>query len=201
MKVLVAYATKHGATQGIAGKIAQTLTDEGLDVTLERAEDARSLASYDAFVIGSAAYMYHWLKEAAQLVRTNVDTLTSRPTWIFSSGPIGTDLVDAKGRDVIEASEPAEFKEFVPLIKPRDAAVFFGAFDPDQPPIGLAERMGRWFIQSKIVKESIPAGDFRDWPKIADWARGIARELKGTPSAITGAQPDHGTKFASQRSL
>ena len=201
MKVLVAYATKHGATQGIAEKIAQTLTDEALDVTIERAEDVRSLATYDAFVIGSAAYMYHWLKEAAQLVRRNVDTLVSRPTWIFSSGPIGTDLVDAKGRDVIKASEPAEFNEFVPLIKPRAATVFFGAFDPDQPPIGVAERLGRWFIRTKIVKESIPAGDFRDWPKIADWARGIARELKDAPIGRVEPMSDQGNRLASQGSL
>ena len=34
MKILVAYATRHGATQGIAERIAQTLEADGLDVTL-----------------------------------------------------------------------------------------------------------------------------------------------------------------------
>ena len=36
MKILVAYASRHGATKGIAERIAQTLERNGLDVTLER---------------------------------------------------------------------------------------------------------------------------------------------------------------------
>ena len=34
MNVLVVYATRHGATQGIAERIAATLETDGLDVTL-----------------------------------------------------------------------------------------------------------------------------------------------------------------------
>jgi menaquinone-dependent protoporphyrinogen oxidase len=177
MKVLVAYASKHGATKGIAERIAQTLGADGLEVTLESADRVRSLDGFDAFVIGSAAYMYHWLNEATRLVRENINLLRARPTWLFSSGPIGTDLVDAKGRDVYESSRPAEFAEFATALEPREEKVFFGAYDPDQPPIGLGERIGTFFIRAKIVKENLPAGDFRDWPKIEGWAHQIAQDL------------------------
>ena len=57
MKVLVVYATRHGATQGIAERIAATLETEGLDVTLRPVAGVDSVEGYDAYVIGSAAYM------------------------------------------------------------------------------------------------------------------------------------------------
>lgn len=69
MHVLVAYASRHGATQGIAERIEATLRAAGLDAEARSAASVKSLAGYDAFVIGSAAYMFHWEKEAAKLVR------------------------------------------------------------------------------------------------------------------------------------
>ena len=52
MKVLVAYASKYGATQGIAERIAQVLTDSGLEVDLRRCGEVHEASDYDAFVIG-----------------------------------------------------------------------------------------------------------------------------------------------------
>ena len=68
MKVLVAYATRHGATAGIAERIGSKLREHGLDATVLPAKDVRDVREYDAFVIGSAAYMYHWLKDATDFV-------------------------------------------------------------------------------------------------------------------------------------
>lgn len=180
MKVLVAYASRHGATRGIAERIARTLEQRGLEVTLAPADQAGSIAGYDGFVIGSAAYMGRWLKEAAMFVRGNVTRLASGPVWLFSSGPVGTDEVDAKGRDVISASEPEEFAEFADAIRPRDRRIFFGAYDPDAQPVGLAERFGAWFTRLPAIRQALPAGDFRDWPQIEAWAQGIADDL-GAP--------------------
>lgn len=177
MKVLVAYASRHGATKGIAERIARTLEPRGNDVTLRPADQVSAVAGYDAFIIGSAAYAGHWLKEARGFVQQHRELLASRPVWLFSSGPIGTDMVDAKGRDVLEASRPAEFAEFAASIHPRDVRVFFGAFDPDAKPIGLMERLGAPFMRMPGVREAMPAGDFRDWPQVEAWAEGIAQEL------------------------
>lgn len=60
MRVLVTYASRHGATKGIAERIAQTLDRTGLEVTLLPVEDAEPIAEYDAFVIGSGAYLGGW---------------------------------------------------------------------------------------------------------------------------------------------
>lgn len=178
MKVLVAYASRHGATKGIAERIAQTLEPRGYDVTLQPADEVPAVDAYDAFIIGSAAYAGHWLKEAAGFVRKHRGVLAGRPVWLFSSGPIGTDLVDAKGRDVFETARPAEFAEFAASIHPRAEGIFFGAFDPNAEPIGFMERLGAPFLRLPAVREAMPAGDFRDWPRIEAWAEGIALELE-----------------------
>ena len=184
MNVLVAYASRHGATKGIAERVAQTLELRGHDVTLELADQVSAVAGYDAFIVGGAAYAGHWLKEATEFVRKHHEVLVSSPVWLFSSGPIGTDLVDAKGRDVFEAARPAEFAEFAGSIHPRDEAIFFGAFDPDAKPIGLMERFGAPFMRMPAVREAMPAGDFRDWPQIEAWAEGIALELEAVSRPI-----------------
>ena len=113
---------------------------------------------------------------------SSVDIATSwplRPVWLFSSGPTGTEALDSKGRDMLKTSEPKEFAEFARSIQPRDERVFFGAFDPDAAPSGLAEGLMARFI--RLVPEArraLPAGDFRDWPAIEAWAEQIGRELQ-----------------------
>ncbi|HSL34172.1 MAG TPA: flavodoxin domain-containing protein [Candidatus Limnocylindrales bacterium] len=175
MRLLVVYATRHGATRGIAERVAQTLARRGLDVALQPAETADP-AGYDAFAIGSAAYVGHWLKDATDFVRRHRELLATRPVWLFSSGPVGAEIVDEKGRDVLEASRPEEFAEFLD-IHPRDERVFFGAYDPDAEPIGFMERLGARFTRMPAIRAQLPAGDYRDWPAIEAWADGIASQL------------------------
>ena len=91
MKVLVVYATRHGATAGIAGRIAGTLARRGLQVTLRSTDDTWDVAAHDAYVVGGAAYMNHWLGDVTAFARRNRGLLAGRPLWLFSSGPLGTD--------------------------------------------------------------------------------------------------------------
>jgi menaquinone-dependent protoporphyrinogen oxidase len=184
MKILVAYASRHGATKGIAERIAQTLEETGLDITLRPVEDAGAVADYDVFVIGSAAYMGGWLDQATGFVRRHRDVLARHPVWLFSSGPVGPDPTDAKGRDQLEASTPKEFAEFGRTIRPRDRRVFFGAYDPDAAPTGFAEGVMHRVMQViPAARTALPAGDFRDWPAIDAWAEEIARALQ--PVGVT----------------
>jgi menaquinone-dependent protoporphyrinogen oxidase len=176
MSILVAYATRHGATRGIAERITERLRAAGLDAEARPATEVRDAARYDAFVVGAAAYMFHWLEDATTFVKRNRALLAERPTWLFSSGPVGTDTVDKEGRDVLVASEPKEFAEFRDAIHPHDEKVFFGAIDPAAKPIGLAERV---MSLMPAAKAALPQGDFRDWPAIDAWADAIAHELAG----------------------
>lgn len=174
MQILVAYASRHGSTEGIAARIAERLRADGLDVTLLEAAEVPDPSRYDAFVVGGAAYMFHWLKDATSFVRKNRVLLAARPTWLFSSGPIGTDTVDEKGRDVLETTVPKEFAELRDAIHPRGEMVFFGAWDPAAKPIGFTERIVTLMPASR---NAFPKGDFRDWAAIDAWADEIARDL------------------------
>jgi menaquinone-dependent protoporphyrinogen oxidase len=180
MHVLVAYATKHGATQGIAERIAETLRAEGFEAEARPAGSVRDLSGYDAFVVGSAAYMYHWMKDAANLLRRNGAILRRKPVWLFSSGPIGTERTNKQGVDQKVASVPKEMPELRGLVDARDHHVFYGMWIRDRPPIGLAERF--MTLMPKNI-EGMPEGDFRDWPEIEAWSREIARELTAVPAA------------------
>ena len=143
MKVLVAYATRHGATAGIGARIAEKLTAAGHDARAVPVEDVTDLDSYQAVVLGGAAYLFHWLKPAVRFARRHRTTLSTMPVWFFSSGPLGTDEVDAEGREVRTFLRPKEWDELISLIHPREERVFFGAYDPSAPPIGLVESFTR----------------------------------------------------------
>lgn len=172
MSMLVAYASKHGSTQGIAERIAEKLTAVGQKAVASPVKAVGDLAGIDAFVVGSAAYHGHWQKEAAEFVRGNRAVLADRPVWLFSSGPLGTEATDAKGRDLREAAEPKEIAEFREAIRPRDHRVFFGALDPAT--LTFAERTIRKLPAARAM---LPEGDFPDWAEIEAWAEGIAHEM------------------------
>jgi menaquinone-dependent protoporphyrinogen oxidase len=173
MKVLVAYASKYGATEGIAERIGDVLRRRDLEVDVRRCKDVDDATGYDAYVVGSAAYMFRWRKDARKFVRRNAEMLATRPVWLFSSGPVGTDRVDAKGNDVLAGAMPKEFAEFESAISPRGMQVFFGAFQLEK--LRGVDRMAKW-----APAEAMPVGDFRDWDAVEAWAGAIADELVGS---------------------
>ena len=141
MSILVTYASRHGSTRGIAERIAERLRVDGLDAEVRPAAEVRDASRYHAFVVGGAAYMFHWLKDATAFVKRNRALIAERPTWLFSSGPVGTDTVDKQGRNVLETTVPQEFPELRGMIHPRGEKVFFGAVDSAAKPVGFAERL------------------------------------------------------------
>ena len=165
-KVLVAYATKRGATAEIAERIGQVLRKQGLHADVLPANRVGDLAPYQAVVLGSAVYIGRWRKEAVRFLEANESLLAQRPVWLFSSGPTGEG-------DPLELTEgwrlPGKLQPIVDRIRPRDIAVLHGALNRDK--LNLIER---WMI--KNVKAAI--GDFRDWEAITSWAAGIAAELR-----------------------
>ena len=180
MSTLVVYASKHGATQGIAERIAKKLTDAGQQADVRSAREVGDLEGYDSFVIGSAAYAMHWLKEASAFVRRNRSVLAHvGPVWLFSSGPLGNDATDAKGRDLRATTEPKEFSEFQAALQPRGCRVFFGALTPDTLGFG-----GRALRKLPAARAGLPEGDFRDWAEIDAWTEEIARDLAEGPVAV-----------------
>lgn len=175
MHVLVAHASRHGSTAGIAERIGETLRARGLTAEVRPVTEVDDLGPYDAVVLGAAAYMSHWLKDATTFARRHQAELAGRPLWLFSSGPLGTDFVDEEGRDVVGVSRPTEFPELTERLHPRGERVFFGAWDSGAPPIGLGERLVRHL---PAARDALPSGDFRDWAAIEAWAEDIALDLQ-----------------------
>jgi menaquinone-dependent protoporphyrinogen oxidase len=158
MKILVAYASKHGSTTEIAARLAEKLRAAGHDVDLGTVAQVADVGTYDGYVVGSAVYYGGWMKEATAFVLSNTAWLARRPVWLFSSGPVG-------------AAPPADPKELPALreeIAPLDHRVFYGALDRH----GLS-------IGEKIVVSAVkaPDGDYRDWREIEAWASEIAVEI------------------------
>ena len=178
MKVLVAYASKAGSTKGIAEFIGQRLQKRGVPAEVLEVGSVRRAEDYDAFVVGSAVYMFHWIKEAKQFVLKNRSLLAGKPVWLFSSGPVGIAKTNAKGQDLLDVavSGPKEIDELTEAAKPRGHRVFFGALNGDK----LGGAMGltyRFMRRSKAIRDSMPDGDYRDWKEIEEWANGIADAL------------------------
>jgi len=184
MEILVAYASRHGATRGIAERIADVLRAEGLEAIALEARSVKRPAAYDAFVVGSAAYMFRWLGDATSFVRRNRAVLAGNPVWLFSSGPLGTSPIDEQGRDVRSVSMPREIPDLMATLGAREHKVFFGAYHAGSP-IGLAER---FMSLMPAAKNALPEGDFRDWPEIEEWAREIASALRPEPAGA-GTSP------------
>jgi len=174
MKLLVAYASKYGATEGIAKRIAAKLTEQGLSVDARRVESVDDVSGYDAFVVGSAVYIGSWLRDAVQFVERNQPVLSTRPLWIFSSGPIGAATTDAQGRDVRTSAVRREVIDLKESLAARDHHVFFGAFDRSK--LGIGDRL-------IAAMPAFPGseGDFRDWNEIDAWSTAIAEALSSAP--------------------
>jgi menaquinone-dependent protoporphyrinogen oxidase len=159
--ILVAYASKHGATEGIARSIAERLIARGMNVHVESASDVVDLGAPEAVVLGSAIYAGSWRSEAMEFVDRFVDGLTKVPVWLFSSGPLGEHVSN-------EEEQPKQLAGLRARLSPRDHRVFFGALDKSK--LSFGERM--------IVKAvKAPDGDYRNWDEIGAWAEGIADSL------------------------
>jgi menaquinone-dependent protoporphyrinogen oxidase len=169
MRVLVAYASRAGSTKGMAEFIGGRLLRSGIQAEVKDVRDVGDVSSYDAFVIGSALYMFHWLREARRFVEKSSADMAAKPVWIFSSGPTGPKSTDLKGRALKETSGPEEIEELRRAVNPRDHHVFFGAFYPDR----VKGVMG--FFAHRAPKDE--QGDFRNWDEIGAWADKIATDL------------------------
>jgi menaquinone-dependent protoporphyrinogen oxidase len=158
MKVLVAYATKHGSTAEVAAAIGEVVRSAGNEVDVRLARDVQRLAGYDAVVLGSGLYSAHWLRDANRFLKRHLADLQRRPVWLFSSGPL---------------DHSADFDD-IPL-SPHVAA--------DVAPVGIRghRTFGGRLLETTAAEAGLlgthRTGDFRSWDRIRAWAAEIAAAL------------------------
>lgn len=179
--MLVAYASGHGSTKGVAERLGARLAEGGGEVDLRTVEEVEGVGAYDAIVLGSPVYDQSWLPEAVEFVRANAAALAARPVWLFSVGSFG-DTNRLIGRFMTR--EPKQIGEVRKAIQPREYRVFAGVIDRHQWPFASRRLFralgGRW-------------GDNRDLWEIDACAAQIGRALSGRGSgASAGAGPADG---------
>ena len=134
MKVLVSAASRHGATADIAKAIGETLEAAGLEVAVLPPDTVTSLAGFDAVILGSGVYVGHWMEPAKGLVERFGAELSSRPVWLFSSGPVGDPPKPEE--------DPADLPELMTATGARGHRLFPGSRGR-LPPLGRDPGVGR----------------------------------------------------------
>jgi menaquinone-dependent protoporphyrinogen oxidase len=165
-KVLVAYATKMGATAGIAEAIGAELGRGGHEVDVREVGKVGSIEEYDVVVLGSAIYLRRWRPEAVHFLRRHRDELRERQVWLFHSGPLGPD------KDQLQKM-PGKVDRLAHRIGATPAMTFAGRLDPATAKGFLAEWMARTSI----------AGDSRDWEQIRAWASDVSAAIHAIEAA------------------
>ena len=177
MTILVAAASKHGATEEIAERIGAVLAEHGVEVDVKKLRDVSGLAGYEAIVLGSGIYLGKWLKEARRFVEVHAAELAQRPTWLFASGSI---MGDPPVGDDPNAMGAGLAERLVETTQARELKLFAGKLDLGK--LGFAER-------ASVRMAHASEGDYRDWQAIDAWAAAIAHQLQqhrvgtGSPEA------------------
>jgi menaquinone-dependent protoporphyrinogen oxidase len=160
--VLVVYASRHGATAGIASRIAARLVDSGVSADVREVDGVETLHPYDAVVFGAPVYEQSWPPEANRFVAEYSDALSARRPWLFSVGSFG-DRKRVIGP--LMQKEPKGIADIRAGVRSRDYRVFQGVIHKDQ-----------WPFWSRVFFHALGGrfGDHRDWPAIDAWADEIA---------------------------
>jgi len=160
-RVLVAAASAHGGTAEIAQAIGAALAAHGVRAKVMPAQQVLAVADFDAVILGSAVYRGRWLQSAVDLVYRSHEALTTRPVWLFSSGPVGK-----PGGRLARSMwhEPAEVAEIRAACRAVDHQMFAGRLD---------RRQLNWPQRLAVLAVPGLAGDFRDWDQIRAWADSI----------------------------
>jgi len=158
--ILIAYASKYGATQEVAERIAKGLQKAGAPVEVKPVAQIGYVGKAKAVIVGIALYQGGWIPEATAFVRKNATALSNIPTWLFSVGPLSTDVKDEE--------QPVELAEFRDKLGLKHHVVFHGKLDHSK-----LDRSDRMTMKSA----GAPEGDFRDWEAIDAWADQIGKSI------------------------
>ena len=160
MVVWVVVASKYGSTREVAEAIAEEF-GRAHEVQVREAAELENFEGADAVVLGSAIYGGRWLEPARRLIEERSGELATRPTWLFSVGPLGE---PPKPED----AGPAAISEAMEATQARAHQVFAGKLD----------RAALSHVERVMVRAlRAPGGDFRDWDAIRAWAQGVAAQL------------------------
>ncbi len=157
-RVLVAYASKCGATAETADFICRRLFERGSAVDVMPARLVRSLVGYQAVILGSACYMGKLLGEAQDFASKFLAGVSDVPVAFFS---LGLTVKENTAENIQKAL--AYFDPLRAYVTPAAVAAFPGRIAYDTLPF-------LYRTMAQADKEGILAeGDFRDWNAVTAW--------------------------------
>jgi menaquinone-dependent protoporphyrinogen oxidase len=164
-QILVAYGTRYGSTREVAETVAVTLGEQSIGTEVKQAREVRSLAGYDAVVLGTPLYLGALHKDVRALLEKNRAALEHTPFALFALGPIKAD-------DGLDGSREQLFTALakLPVPTPVATAVFVGAYDPAR--LVFKDKMIAALPASPLHGEV--AHDDRDWKAVRAWAGELA---------------------------
>jgi len=158
-RILVAYATKAGSTEEVAGHLAKKLTQHGAQVDLLPVSKVKDISPYRNIVLGSAIRIGKILPEMMEFIKKNQTALQEKEVDVFV-------LCMTLDKDTPETRKTvsAFIDPVREVIHPRKEGFFAGVVDPSR--LGVFERM-----MMKAINP--PVGDFRKWDEIDRWAENL----------------------------
>lgn len=179
-RILVAYATATGSTEGVAEAIGKTLANDGTQVDVRPVREVHDLTPYTAVVAGSAIHDGKWLPEAMQFVEDHRAELSQKPFAAFLVCITMSMENEQYRKGVAEWMAPVRA-----LVKPISEGYFAGVLDFTKMPRSLNTLLMRFTVWTGTWK----SGDHRDWLKIQQWAASLKPLLETRnqqPAASTG---------------
>lgn len=161
-RILIAFATRGGATSQIAGLLAKELRHLDHDVVVKPAVEALSPEGFDHFIVGSGIAADRWYPEGIGWLKANADALRGRLS-IFAVSLTASDPGQHE-KALAYTDQAAE------IVEPVERAAFAGRYAPDK-----SSWLGRMLMRIMGHQEQ----DHVDAEAVEAWGREIAeRHLK-----------------------
>lgn len=172
MRALVLYGSRWGGTVGVAQRIGQTLSEEGLIVDVVDAKNSpKNPEVYNLVIIGSGMRADKWTKETLGFMEKNSKLLQTKKIALF----VSCQMADRTELEVREKARKQYLHDTADKygLKPICFG-FFGGFLDFKDSHGLIVD-----IMVKVNRKSLRRNgldttkvhDTRDWNNITAWAR------------------------------
>lgn len=179
--VLVLYATYHGSTAQIAEFIRVKLNNGEITASVKSIEDYIDFSGYSGIIMGAPIHRGKWMEDAVEFVNKHRDKFDNLPFACFYTCMSKAKIPPSEETLDELSSYQTAMRDLFPKLNPSQIGSFAGKLDYDK--CNFLTKIVMWSILSK---NSLEAGDYRDWQAIESWTGEIKEKLlyKNTTKSI-----------------